>query len=287
MAVPNFSEGRDEAALSEIGAALRGDSGVTLLDCHRDPDHHRSVFTLAGGPGTLVPALVAGAQAALNRIAVPTHAGVHPRVGVIDVAPIVFLRAEDRGAACAEALVLGQELGRQVGLPVLLYGVLASGRTRAELRRGGPDALAARLESGDLKSDFGPRELHPRGGAVLVGARAPLVAFNLELAPPARLETAREIAALVREGGAEGLPGVKAIGLELASRGVAQVSFNVEQPEATPLGMLVEAVEKHAAVAAAELVGLAPEAALAGFPPDLPMPGFNPDRHLIERVLTH
>jgi len=286
LAVPNFSEGRDEATLEAIGDALDAGPGVRLLDVHRDADHNRSVFTLAGGPAALAPALVEGARAALKRVAIDRHAGVHPRVGVLDVAPIVHLRDADRGAACAEAFVLGEELGRQLGLPVLLYGALVPGRTRAELRRGGPEALAARLESGELKTDFGPAELDPRGGAVLVGVRPPLVAFNLDLAPPAGLEEARRIAARVREGGAEGLAAVRAIGLELASRGVAQVSFNVEEPARTPLAEIVGAVRRHADVAAAELVGLAPEAALAGFPSDLPMPGFDPARHVIERALN-
>lgn len=285
LAVPNFSEGRDDATLAAIGDALGAKAGVRVLDLHRDADHNRSVFTLAGGPAALAPALVSGARAALERVSIPDHAGVHPRVGVLDVAPIVHVRDADRGAACAEALVLGEELGK-LGLPVLLYGALASGRTRADLRRGGPQALAARLESGELRADFGPHQLHSRGGAVLVGARPPLVAFNLELAAPATLAKAREIAARVREGGAEGLPGVRAIGLELSSRRVAQVSFNIEDPARTPLSAVVEAVGRHARIAAAELVGLAPEAALAGFPPDLPMRGFDPERHVIERALN-
>lgn len=285
LAVPNFSEGRDDATLAAIGDALGAEAGVRVLDLHRDADHNRSVFTLAGGPVALAPALVSGARAALERVSIPDHAGVHPRVGVLDVAPIVYVRDVDRGAACAEALVLGEELGK-LGLPVLLYGALASGRTRAHLRRGGPGALAARLESGELPADFGPHQLHPRGGAVLVGARPPLVAFNLELAAPASLEDAQAIAARVREGGAEGLPGVRAIGLELSSRRVAQVSFNIEDPTGTPLAALVDAVGRHARIAAAELVGLAPAAALAGFPPNLPMPGFDPERHVIERALN-
>jgi glutamate formiminotransferase len=259
---------------------------VRVLDVHHDADHNRSVFTLTGGPAVLSRSLLNGAGVALERISISGHSGVHPRVGVLDVAPVVYVREADRGAACAEALVLGEDLASELGLPVFLYGSLASGRTRSELRRGGPRAMAARLESGELRPDFGPARLHPRGGAVLVGARPPLVAFNVELAAPATLEDARAIAARVREGGAEGIHGVRAIGLTLASRGIAQVSFNVEQPSATPLARLVEAVGRHAEVAAAELVGLAPEAAMDGFPPEIPMPGFDPGRHIIERVLN-
>jgi glutamate formiminotransferase/glutamate formiminotransferase/formiminotetrahydrofolate cyclodeaminase len=286
LAVPNFSEGADARTLEAIGDALRADGGARLLDVHRDADHNRSVFTLAGRPGALAAALVRGARTALEHVSMPGHTGVHPRVGVLDVAPIVYLSDSDRGAACAEALVLGEDLGRDLGLPAFLYGALAPGRTRAELRRGGPEVLAERMRSGELRPDFGPAGVHPRGGAVLVAARPPLVAFNLELAPPANVEDAQRIAARVREGGAEGFAGVRAIGLALASRGVAQVSFNVEQPGVTPLAALVEAVARHAELAAAELVGLAPEAALTGFPPGLPMPGFDPERHVIERVLN-
>ncbi len=134
--------------------------------------------------------------------------------------------------------------------------------------------------------DFGPRRLHASAGAVLVAARPPLVAFNLELAPPASLEQAREIAGLIREGGAEGLPGVRAIGLWLERGGIAQVSTNVEDHHRTRLAAVVEAVRRHAPVLAAELVGLAPRAAFAGFPQDVPVPGFDPARHLIEVALA-
>ena len=145
-----------------------------------------------------------------------------------------------------------------LGLPVFLYGALAAGRTRAQLRRGGPDALAARIASGELRPDFGPGRMHRTGGAVLVAARPPLVAFNVELAAGATLQDARAIAAAIREGGADGLPGVRAIGLWLAARGCAQVSTNVEDPDRVSLADVVAAVARHGVPAAAELVGLAP-----------------------------
>jgi glutamate formiminotransferase/glutamate formiminotransferase/formiminotetrahydrofolate cyclodeaminase len=283
LAVPNVSEGRDAGALEAIGEAFAS-GGARLLDVHADPDHHRAVFTLAAAPGQLAPAVVAGAREALSRIDVSAHDGVHPRVGALDVAPIVHLDGDARGAACAEALVLGDLLGRELHLPVLLYGALAGGRTRAELRRGGADALGDRLRGGELRPDFGPTERHPTGGVVLVAARPPLVAFNLELAPPASVDDARRIAARIREGGPDGLVGVRALGLELAERGIAQVSTNVEDPHATPLAAVVEAVRAHAPVSAAELVGLAPAAAFDGFPDDVPIPGYDPARHLIERL---
>ena len=157
---------------------------------------------------------------------------------------------------------------------MFLYGALAAGRTRAELRRGGPAELARRLASGELQPDFGPPQLHPTAGAVLVAARPPLVAFNVELQPPATLQDAKDIAALIREGGRQGLPGLRAIGLWLNESGLAQVSTNVEDHVATPLAAVVAAVARHAPVAGAELVGLAPRAAFDGFPEAVPLRGY-------------
>jgi glutamate formiminotransferase len=267
LAIPNVSEGRDRDTIDPIGRAF----DARLLDLHFDPDHHRSVFTLAGAPGGLAGAVLNGAAEAVRRIDVNRHTGIHPRVGAIDVAPIVYLDPDDRGAACAEALVLADLLGEELDLPVFIYGELAAGRTRAELRRGGPAKLAERIESGELRPDFGPRRLHPTAGAVLVAARQPLVAFNVELAPPATLEDARSIAARIREGGPEGLTGVRAIGLWLDARGVAQVSTNVEDHRATPLVRVIEAIARHTTPSRAELVGLAPKAAFDGFPDELPV----------------
>jgi len=288
LAVPNFSEGRDDATIDALGHALtRGEGGeVHLLATHRDPDHNRCVFTLAGAPGTLAPALLAGARVAVERIDLRAHEGVHPHVGALDVAPIVHLTDLDRGAACAEALVTADLLARHLDLPILIYGALAQGRTRAELRRGGPAELARRLAAEELKPDFGPPRAHPSAGATLVAARPPLVAFNVTLRPPASLDTAREIAARIREGGSEGLPGLRAIGLQLDRQQEVQISTNVERPDLTPLREVVQAIARHAPPATAELVGLAPEQAFDGFPPDLPIPGFDPDAHLIERALA-
>jgi glutamate formiminotransferase / 5-formyltetrahydrofolate cyclo-ligase len=270
LAYPNVSEGRDAAAIARIGKAF----GAHLLDVHCDRDHHRSAFTLAGEPGELAAAVVRGAAEAVRSILIDEHEGVHPRVGAIDVAPIVYLHEADRGAACAEALVLADTLGEELSLPVFLYGILAGGRSRAQLRRGGPAELARRIATGELRPDFGPRRLHPTAGAVLVAARPPLVAFNVELAEPATLEDAKAIAARIREGGDEGLPGLRAIGLWLDESGLAQVSTNVEDHHAVPLAAVVAAVARHADVLGAELVGLAPEAAMAAFPPDVPLRGY-------------
>jgi glutamate formiminotransferase len=265
LTIPNVSEGRDPKAIAAIGAAFAS-TGARLLDTHADPDHHRTVYTLAAGVGEIAPALVAGARECRRRIDLGAARGSHPHVGALDVAPVVFLDARRRGAACAEALVAGEELGRE-GLAVFLYGALAGGRTRAQLRRGGREALAARVASGELVPDFGPRRVDARSGAVLVAARAPLVAFNVELAPPATVAEAHAIAAAIRDGGSVGLPGVRAIGIGLAARGgVAQVSTNVEDHVAVALAEVVAAIARHARVPECELVGLAPAAAFDGFP---------------------
>jgi glutamate formiminotransferase / 5-formyltetrahydrofolate cyclo-ligase len=301
MAVPNVSEGRDASVIQAIGQALCGE-GVGLLDVHSDSDHHRSVYTLAGPSSALSGALLAGAVQAVSRIDVMSGSGSgrprgeHPYVGALDVAPVVYLDECSRGAACAQALVLADRIGHELGVPVFLYGELAgtdrghtartagSASTRAQLRSGGVARLAQRIASGELAPDFGPSRLHPRAGATLVAARAPLVAFNLVLAPPATVDDARRIAALIRETGAEGLPGLRAIGVGLGG-GSAQVSMNVERPFDTPLRLVIERVRAHAAISSAELVGLAPSAAFADFPEDIPLPGFDPSRHLIERAL--
>jgi len=269
LAVPNVSEGRDAAVLEAIGEAFAA-GGARVLDRHEDPDHNRAVFTLAAEPGTLHEALTNGAREAIEHIDLTRHEGLHPHVGAIDVAPVVFRTPQQRGAALAEALALGDALG-ELGLPVFLYGLLADGRTRAELRTGGAAGLAQRMADG-LRPDFGPDSMHPTAGAVLVAARPPLVAFNLELGPPATADDARAVARAIREGGPAGLPGLRAIGLTLAARGdVAQVSCNVEDHEALALAALLEAVEPHAPVAEAELVGLAPQAAFEGWPDRVPI----------------
>jgi glutamate formiminotransferase / 5-formyltetrahydrofolate cyclo-ligase len=268
LAVPNVSEGRDPDRIRRLARAF----DAHLLDTHSDPDHHRTVFTLSGEPGRLSAAVLAGAAEAIRQIDLSAHDGVHPRVGAIDVAPIVYPDDRDRGAACAEALVLADRLGHELDLPVFLYGELTQfTRTRADLRRGGPQNLAARVAAGELTPDFGPLRLHPTAGAVLVAARPPLVAFNVELAAPATEQVAKEIAARIRQGGAEGLPSVRAIGLWLAHRELAQVSVNVDDHRQTTLAEIISAIARHATPVRAELVGLAPRAAFEGFPEDLPV----------------
>jgi glutamate formiminotransferase len=261
LAVPNFSEGRDTQTLEAIGAAF----GPGLIHASADADHHRAVYTVSGEPGALAAKVVDAARVAIERIDLARHSGVHPRVGAIDVAPIVYLDAAERGAACAEALVLADRLGHELRLPVFLYGALAGGRTRAELRKGGPQELGRRIDANELRPDAGPPSLHPTAGAVLVAARPPLAAFNVYIDAP--VEQARRIAATIRS------DSVKALGLRLGHAGTVQVSTNIEDLAATTPGDVVRAVQQHAPVTSAELVAPAPRTAFESFPADVPLTG--------------
>jgi glutamate formiminotransferase len=288
LAVPNLSEGRDSDRLVTLETVFG--RGVSLLDRHTDADHDRTVFTVAGQAGPLREALVAGAGEALELIDMATYRGAHPAVGALDVCPLVWLDAADRDAARTEAFVAAEQIGG-LGIPVFLYGELARDPGRAErayFRNGGLAELWLRMESGELRPDFGPNLPHRRAGATLVTARPPLAAFNVEL-DSGDLEVARSVAAGLRESGG-GLPGVRAIGL-LLSGGRGQISTNIHDPLAVSLGSVVERVRELAAPLGArplesELVGLVPAAALAGYPADVPMRDFDPERHVIERRLA-
>ena len=288
LAVPNVSEGRDFARLDRLEIALGEE--VTLLDRHTDLDHHRAVFTLAGPAETLTSALSGLAGAAVTEIDMTAWQGIHPAIGALDVCPVVWLSDARREYATETALEVARAIGA-MGVPVFLYGDLASDagrRERAYFRAGGIDSLWQRMTSGGLVPDFGPSRPHPTAGATLVTARAPLAAFNLELATE-DLETARQIAAAIRESPESGIPGVRALGLAL-STGRTQVSTNVHDPIGTPLAEVVEAVQDEAAlrgtsVIEAELIGLIPEAALEEYPEDVPIRDFDPAFHVIERRL--
>lgn len=289
LAVPNVSEGRDSARIASLESAFS--RGVSLLDRHSDPDHNRTVFTLAGEAGApLRDSLLRGAEAAIEAIDMSAHEGVHPAIGALDVCPLVWLDPAGRDAARAAALAVAEEIGA-LGVPVFLYGGLASGPERGErayFRNGGLAELWLRMEAGELWPDRGPRLPHRTAGATLVTARPPLAAFNVEL-DSGDLEIARSVAAGLRESGG-GLPGVRAIGLPLGG-GRAQVSTNVHDPLAVPLREVVERVRALAAPLGArpveaELVGLAPEAALTGYPEDVPIRGFDPALQTIERRLS-
>jgi glutamate formiminotransferase len=285
-AVPNFSEGRDRSVIDAIGAALGG--SAELLDVHADADHNRSVFTLVGSEDELVAALLEGIACAVERIDLRRHEGAHPRIGAADVVPIVPIRPTDIARARACALELGERVGRQLGLPVFLYGELVPSRGPAFFRRGGTQELGRRLASGEVAPDFGPPQLHSSAGGVVVGARRPLIAFNVNLR--GELEVARAVAEIVRESGG-GFPGVRALGLDLPRAGLVQVSMNVEDYEAAALHDIVARVEEEArsrgaAVVGSELVGLMPAAAAAAAAGAmLRIDGFDPSRLLELRLL--
>jgi glutamate formiminotransferase len=285
--VPNFSEGRDAGTIEALRSALSTHADV--LDVHSDPDHNRSVFTLVGDDTSLVEALLAGIACARERIDLRSHEGAHPRIGAADVVPIVALDPRDREGARDCALRLADRVGAELGLPVFLYGDSAPERGPAFYRRGGPEELQRRIDAGELRPDYGPARLDERAGGVIVGARRPLIAFNVNLATD-DVEIARAIAAVVREKGG-GFPGVRALGLLLPRAGRAQVSMNVEDFEAAALHEIVDRVEDEARtrgveVAGAELVGLMPAgAAAAAAGAVLQIEGFSRSRVLEVRLL--
>ena len=282
--VPNFSEGRDPAAIAALERSLSQPG--RLLDVHTDWDHHRSVFTIVGSGDDLVETLVAGISTAAERIDLRRHEGAHPRIGAADVVPLVPLVPEDEPAAREAALALAERVADDLGLPVFLYGRLTEDRREpAFFRRGGPDELQRRIDSEELAPDRGPATLHPSAGGVLIGVRRPLIAFNVNLRG-ATVETAREIAALVRERDG-GFPGVRALGLDLPKAGLVQVSMNVTDWEAAALHTIVatvvaEAGARGAEVAGSELVGLMPAgAAVEAAGSLLRIEGFD-SRHVLE-----
>lgn len=272
--VPNVSEGRDRARLEAFAAAVRATPAVTLMDVHADPDHHRSVYSFAGPPDAAGAAALALAARVIGTLDLRHHQGVHPRIGALDVVPFVPLV----GCTMEESVALARRVGRAVAarhdLPVYYYGHAATrpGRRRLpDARRGGYEALQARLAAGDDPPDEGPSRFDPRAGAVLVAARELLVAFNVWLAS-SDLEHARAIARMARESSG-GLPAVQALGLPLPSRGLVQVSMNLLDVRVTPIPAAFDLVQEEAArrgvgVLRSELVGLAPRAAFAGRSPE-------------------
>lgn len=274
--------------MTTIRRGLAG-SGVALLDEHSDPTHNRTVFTLAGEAEPLERALAELARRAIEAIDMARQEGAHPRIGALDVCPVVWPDPRLREPARAAALLVAEALA-ELGLPVFLYGELASSAERSErayFRHGGPHALAERMRSGEVAPDLGPAEPHPSAGGVLVTARPPLAAFNVELAG-ADLDGGREIAAQVRESGG-GLAGVRAIAIDLGE-GRIQVSTNVHDPAVVPVGRVVEdvrrlALDHDARPIAAELIGLIPAASLDGYPEDVPIAGADPHTRTIEARL--
>jgi len=272
--------------VAAIGASF--EQHALLLDVHSDPDHNRSVFTVAGDRERLIESMIAGIAVAVERVDLRDQEGVHPRVGVADVVPLVPLAPEDMPHASSAARMLAHRIGAELGLPVFRYGEIGGGRRPAFFRRGGLDELRRRVDSGELAPDDGPRGIDPRSGAVLVGARPPLVAYNLDLATT-DVGVAREIAASIRESSG-GMPGVQAIGLLLPESGRVQVSTNVVDVELAPLHEVVarvraEATARGVQVSAGELVGLVPERVTrASAEAGMTIPGVDESR-VLENVL--
>jgi glutamate formiminotransferase len=272
--VPNLSEGRRPEVVERLAAAASSGPGVRLLDLSSDPDHNRSVLTLAGEPEGLHQGLLALYEAALAEIDLTRHQGVHPWIGAVDVVPFVPLGDTPMEAAVAAANRLAPDVAR-LGLPVYLYEQAARRPERislAEIRRGGFEGLAARLADPAWAPDFGPALPHPTAGATVIGARFFLIAFNAVLAT-SDVTIARAIAAQVRESGG-GLPAVRALGVHLASRGLAQVSMNLVDYRRTPMLAALRRVEEEAAalgtgVIETEVIGLIPEEAVRGVTPEM------------------
>jgi glutamate formiminotransferase len=286
--VPNFSEGRDERALAALKDAMS--QPARLLDVHADWDHHRSVYTVVGNGEELVETLFTGIHRAVELIDLRRHEGAHPRVGAADVVPLVPLRPDQEREAREAALALADRVGAELELPVFLYGRLTEDeREPAFFRRGGTDELQRRVDSGELWPDRGPNRLHASAGAVLVGVRRPLIAFNVNLRAD-DVEVAREIARLVRERDG-GFPGVRALGLDLPRAGLVQVSMNVTDWEASALYEIVERIvteaeARRAEVVGSELVGLMPAgAAVEAAGAVLRIEGFDPSHVLELRLL--
>jgi glutamate formiminotransferase len=291
--VPNFSEGQRESVIDEIVAAFAGaHADVLVLDRSSDPDHDRSVLTLAGPPGALLEAAVAGAAACARLIDLTRQRGAHPRMGALDVLPFVPLGTGTEADCVALALAAGRRLVAEAGIPVYLYGAAAVRPERAALpavRGRGFEALRAAAPADPARApDLGGPALHPTAGATAVGVRPVLVAYNVDLASD-DLDLARRIAASVRERDG-GLPAVRALGFALERRGQVQVSMNLLDVRVTPPAAAFAAVAELAGragveVASSEIVGLAPEAALAGVDPAaLMLHGFSRDQLLEERL---
>lgn len=289
--VPNFSEGRRTDVLDALAAAARA-AGVMILDLHADVDHHRSVLTFAGPPAAVREAAFASAREAVGRIDLAAHRGEHPRMGAVDVIPFVPLEGATMADAVAAARDTGRRIGDELGVPVFLYERAATRperRNLADLRRPRFEGLRDLVGSDPAWApDFGPARTHPSAGCVAVGARPPLVAFNVDL-ESSDVALARRIAGKVRERDG-GLPGLKALGLFIAKRGCAQVSMNLCDPERTGLLAAFRAVEAAAREAGAtlrssELVGLVPRAALPADPErTILLAGFRNDWILEERL---
>ena len=266
--IPNVSEGRRPEVVERLATALRNTAGVRLLDYSSDASHNRSVFTLVGDAPALKAATLALFEEATRSIDLRTHTGEHPRVGAVDVVPFVPID----GVTMADCVALAKDVGAAVAerfkVPVYLYEDASTNTTRKNLediRRGEFEGLAAKMASPGWAPDFGPQTPHPSAGASVIGARMPLIAYNINLNTD-RLDVAKKIAAAIRHSSG-GLRYVKAMGVKLDERNLAQVSMNLTNYEKTPIFRVFEMVKREAArygvmILESEVVGLIPSAAL-------------------------
>ena len=290
--VPNVSEGRDLRAVEALADAVRGVPGARLADVHADPDHHRSVFTFLGAPQAVEEAALALAAAVLARVDMREHRGIHPRIGALDVMPFVPLRDLAMADVVAIARRVGQAIAAAHALPVYFYGAAATcpeRRAVRDIRMGEYEGLRRKLADPAWRPDCGPATFNPRAGAVAVGARDVLVAYNVWL-DSRDLGAARDVARAVRESSG-GLPAVQALGLPLESRGLVQVSMNLLDHRRTGIARTYDAVTAEAArrgiaIKRAELVGLAPSAAFEGRAPETVGLPHLPDTAYLETHLS-
>ena len=291
--VPNVSEGRRPEIVAAIADAIRAVAGVRLLDCSSDASHNRSVFTFAGDANGVEQAVLAMFERAVADIDLRTHRGEHPRMGAVDVVPFVPIE----GVTMAECVLLAKKVGASVAdrfrVPVYLYEEASSDPARRNLediRRGQFEMLAVKMATAGWTPDFGPAAPHPSAGASVVGARMPLISYNINLATN-RLDVAKKVAAAIRQSSG-GYRFVKAMGITLEGRGIVQVSMNLTNYEKTPIFRVFEAVKREAgrygvAVLESEIVGLVPSAALTSSAEFyLQIEGFNKDQVLENKLRT-
>jgi glutamate formiminotransferase / 5-formyltetrahydrofolate cyclo-ligase len=285
--VPNVSEGRRAEIIDEMAVAISGVTGARLLDHSSDASHNRSVFTLAGDAEGVRNAVLALVARAVADIDLRTHRGEHPRLGAVDVVPFVPIEGVTMMECVELARQVGAEIARRFNVPVFLYEEASANPARRNLediRRGEFEGLAAKMRAPEWAPDFGPATPHPSAGATVVGARMPLIAYNINLATD-RLDVAKKIAAAIRQSSG-GFRYVKAAGFRLETRGIVQVSMNLTNFEKTPIFRVFETVKREAArygvaILESEIVGLVPSAALTGAAEFyLQLEGFNADQVL-------
>jgi glutamate formiminotransferase len=288
--VPNVSEGRRADVIAACARAIEA-AGVALLNVDSDASHHRTVYTFAGAPEEVRRGALALFDAALPAIDLREHTGAHPRIGAVDVMPFVPVADTPMSVCVALARGVAQEVAVRHRLPVFLYEETATAphrRRLEDIRRGQFEGLAAKLRQPEWAPDFGPAEPHPSAGAVVIGARRPLVAYNVNLGTT-RIDVAEQIARVVRESSG-GLPFVKALAIDLSDRGLVQVSMNLTNVDETPIARVFELVKREAArhgvaVVESEIVGLVPSSAVAAtFASYLQLRDFT-DRKILERLM--